>query len=222
MSDIRLTANLPVPSPQSPTSDEALIGLWLHRRRPNTQRAYAADATRLTVFAQKPLPMLTLADVQAFADSLGHLAPASQARTLSAVKSLLSFGHRLGYLPVNVGAALRLPKGKDTLAERIVAEEDIQRMLALEPSARNRALLRLLYGGGLRVSEACALRWRDLQPRGEAGQVNVYGKGGTTRVVLLSVATWREVAALRGDSWLLPTLLPSPKKRQNKTPGGDV
>ena len=63
---------------------------------------------------------------------------------------------------------------------------------------RNRALLRLLYAGGLRVSEACALRWRDLQTRDDAGQVTVYGKGGTTRVVLLSEATWRVLLARPG------------------------
>jgi len=36
----------------------------------------------------------------------------------------------------------------------------------------------------LRVSELAALRWRDLQPRDDAGQVTIFGKGGKTRVVL--------------------------------------
>jgi integrase/recombinase XerD len=129
--------------------------------------------------------------VQAFADSLSHIAQASQARTLSAVKSLLSFGRRIGYLPINVGAALQLSKGKNTLAERIVAEKDVQRMLALEPNRRNRALLRLLYGGGLGVSEACVLRWC-LQPRAEAGQCVWQGRRHAGRT-----AECRDVA--RGD-----------------------
>ena len=87
---------------------------------------------------------------------------------------------------------------KDALAERILDREAVLRLLDREPDARNRALLRLLYAGGLRVSEACALRWRDLQPRDDAGQVTVYGKGGKTRVVLLSPATWRVLLALPG------------------------
>jgi len=41
-----------------------------------------------------------------------HLSPNSQARTLAAAKSLLAFGHRVGYLPLNVGAAIRLPAKK--------------------------------------------------------------------------------------------------------------
>ena len=101
------------------------------------------------------------------------------------MKSLLSFGHRCGYLMVNVGAAVRLPKVKSTLAERILEEGAVQQMLALERNDRDRALLRLLYLGGLRISEVCQLRARDLQPRDDTGQVTVFGKGGKSRAVLL-------------------------------------
>jgi integrase/recombinase XerD len=79
------------------------------------------------------------------------------------VKSLLAFGHRLGYLPFDVGGAGRLPRLRGALAERTLSEADVHRLLALEPNARNRALLRLAYAGGLRVPELVALRWRDLQ-----------------------------------------------------------
>jgi integrase/recombinase XerD len=70
----------------------------------------------------------------------------------------------------------------------------------VETDPHDHTLLRLLYVAGLRVSEACALRWRDLAPRdaGAAGQVTVFGRGGKTRVVLLPPGVWREVSALRG------------------------
>jgi integrase/recombinase XerD len=61
--------------------------------------------------------MITLGDLQTFADSLIGK-PSSRSRTLAAVKSLLAFGQRTGYLALNVGAALKLPP-KNTLAERI-------------------------------------------------------------------------------------------------------
>jgi integrase/recombinase XerD len=67
---------------------------------------------------------------------VGHeaaLAPASQARALAAVKSLLAFGHRLGYLPFDVGGAVRLPRLRSALAERILSEADVHRLLALGP-----------------------------------------------------------------------------------------
>lgn len=185
--------------PQAPT-DGRLIELWIHGRSPHSQRAYTADARRFLAHVGRPLAAITLADLQEFADSLGELAPSSQARVLSAVKSLLTFGHKTGYLAVNVGAALRLPKRKDRLAERILSEAAVQKMLAKEDNPRNHALLRLLYGAGVRASEICSLRWRDCQARQQSGQVTVFGKGGKTRHVLLSAETWAEVLALRGSA----------------------
>jgi integrase/recombinase XerD len=143
-----------------------------------TRRAYGSDASAFLAFTGKPLRFVTIGDVQAFGASLAHLATATSARRLSAVKSLLAFGHRIGYLPFDVGAPVILLAVKNTLAERILAETDVHRMLALEPNERNRILLNLLYAAGLRISEVCELAWRDVQPREQGGQITVFGKGG--------------------------------------------
>lgn len=178
-------------------TDAQAVAMWLHGRSRHTQRAYASDVQRFAAFAARPLRQVTLQDVQAFADSLAGLADNSRARTLAAVKSLLTFAHELGYLPFNVATPVKLPKAKDALAERILDETDVHRMIALEPRRRNQVLLRLLYAAGLRVSELCDLKVRDLQPREQGGQVTVYGKGGKTRVVLLPAGVWTAVSALR-------------------------
>lgn len=181
-------------------ADAQLIQLWMHGRSRHTRRYYQADAQRFLVFVDKPLAQVTLADVQGFADALeiSGLAPSSCGRTISSVKSLLAFGNRVGMVPVNVGALLKAPAAKNTLAERILSEVEVQQLIVLEPNFRNRVMLKLLYAAGLRVSELCGLRWRDLQARNEAeGQINVYGKGGKTRVVLLPITIWRELANLR-------------------------
>jgi integrase/recombinase XerD len=177
--------------------DAPLVALWLHGRPARTQRVYHGDVQRFRAHVDQPLAAVTLADLQAFADSLQTLAPTTQARILSAVKSLLAFGQRLGLLPVNVGAALRLPRLTGKLAARILPEPDVQRLLALEPQPRNRVLLRLLYAAGLRVSEACALTWGDVAPRDAAGQLTVVGKGAKVRTILLSAETWVALQALR-------------------------
>jgi integrase/recombinase XerD len=131
-------------------SDAQLLELWLFGRSPHTQRAYRREASRFLAhpaLAGKPLRQVTLGDVQAFASALAEpaapLGLPSQARALAAVKSLLAFGHRLGYLPFDVGGALRLPRLKNALAERILSEADVHRLLALESDPRNRTLLRL-------------------------------------------------------------------------------
>ena len=97
---------------------------------------------------------------------------------------------------------LIIPMVKNTLAERIIPEEEALRMIELETDPRDIAILRLLYGGGLRVSEVAQLRWRDLSPRKvkgqQAGQVTVFGKGGKTRAILVSPTTWEAIQALAG------------------------
>jgi len=182
--------------------DEAIVlASWLHGRSPHSTRAYQANITRFLAHVGKPLAAVTLGDLQGYADSLvdAGLAPASRARMLAAVKSLLSFAHTTGYLPFNPGRGLRLPGVRGRLAERIPTEEDVLTLLAHEPNRRNHAFIRLLYTAGLRLSEACALRWRDLQPRGEGGQVAVWGKGEKERAVLLTAGTWRELMGLRSS-----------------------
>lgn len=202
-----------VATEQAHVTDDQLLALWLHGRPKHTRRAYLRDARQFRAFVAKPLQAVTLGDVQAFADTLTSRAPASQARVLSAVKSLLSFGHRLGYLPYDVGRPVRLPTIKFTLAERILAEPELQRLLALETQPRNHVLLKLLYAAGLRVSETCALAWRDLQLRDEGGQITVYGNGGKTRAILLPFGIWRDLIDLRGDANADAPVFPSRKQQ---------
>ena len=178
-------------------ADDHLIELWLHELSPHTQRAYRADVERFRSRAGKPLRSVTLTDLQEFANSMTGAAAGSRYRTLSAVKSLLAFGHRLGCLPFDVGRALRLPSVRNRLNERILSEADLHRILTLEPNPRNRAILTLLYASGIRVSELCTLAWRDLQPNGDGGQITVFGKGSITRSIQLPASVWQLVTGLQ-------------------------
>lgn len=87
-------------------TDSQVLALWLHGRSKHTQRAYSAKAERFLAFTTKPLARVSLGDVQAFADSLIGLAQSSKAQTLAAIKSLLAFAHKIGYIPFNVGATI--------------------------------------------------------------------------------------------------------------------
>jgi len=187
---------------QKDVDDRVLIALWLHGRPATTTRAYTREIARFFVSTGVPLRETTLGDVQAFADELVilELSPASQGRALATVKSLIAFAHRLGYVPFDVGRPVKIPSSRDRLAERILSEAAVQRMFALESDARNLVLLRLLYAGGLRVSELATLTWRDVQERDEGGQVTVHGKGSKTRAVVLPASVWRDLVALRGSA----------------------
>src|SRR5258707_15333818 len=92
--------------------DAAFLALWLYGKSEKTQRAYTVDMLRFYREVGKPLQQVTLADLQAYADSLvtQGLKTTSQARALATVKSALSFGVKSGYLTVNVGLLVKLPK----------------------------------------------------------------------------------------------------------------
>src|SRR5437762_4749436 len=66
-----------VPALPQAHSDAHLLEIWLHGRSVHTQRAYSADIVRFRRGTGKPLPSVTLADLQDFADSLGVLAGAA-------------------------------------------------------------------------------------------------------------------------------------------------
>jgi len=187
---------------QQADSDQHLIDLWLHGRSRHTQRAYRKDAGRFLEAINKPLHRITLGDIQEYAVQLAGsgLEPSSVYRTMSAVKSLFAFGYRLGYLPYDVARPLRLPALRDALAERILEETDVLRMIALEGMPRNKAILLTLYAGGFRVAELCSLKWSDLQNRDQAGQITVFGKGGKTRTVLMPLSVWNALQSLRKDA----------------------
>ena len=139
-------------------------------------------------------PRLRRLNVQDFLDSLEGYSDNSQKRMLASVKSLLAFGHKIGWLPFNVGPAVESPKPEDRLAERILTRMEVHSMIANEPNIRNMTILHFIYASGARESEICELQWRNLQDRenGE-GQVSFFGKGRKTRAVPLSRDTWRTV-----------------------------
>jgi integrase/recombinase XerD len=138
-------------------NDHQVLAMWLHGRPVTTHRAYAHEVQGLLAVIGKPLAQITLGDLQGYFSGLESLAPASRARAINAVKSLFKFAQRIGYLQFNPAAAILSPKIKNTLAERILSESDVHRLLTLEPHPRNRILLRLMYAAGLRVSEICGL-----------------------------------------------------------------
>ncbi|WP_370538836.1 tyrosine-type recombinase/integrase [Synechococcus elongatus] len=170
-----------VPSSSADTWEPALA-LWVHGRSPHTQRYYLQEARVFRHWVQKPLPQVTLADLQIYLDRLDQLPrgdravllrhspeclqASSRRRTVAVLKSLFSFlSKRLGVVPVNVAAAIHAPKVKDTLAERILPESIIQSLIAAAGNDRDRLILQVLYGAGVRVSELCSLRWQDLKAR---------------------------------------------------------
>ena len=173
--------------------DSQIIGMWLHGRPQSTKTVYEPVIREFLSFVGKPLPSVTLHDLQNFQSSLFALATSTQCKKLSTIKSLLTYAHKTGYLVVNVGVAVQMPRIKNTLAERILSEDDVQKMIRSEQNCRNKLVLRLLYMGGLRREELCTLRVRDMRKHGKGGKLTVFGKGGKTRIIPLPASIWNDL-----------------------------
>lgn len=184
--------------------DAVLIEMWLHNRPSGTQKNYRRDVRSLLDFVGKSLQEVALEDLQAYASHLNarQLKDATKRSKLNAIKSLFTFGTRLNYFSFNLAAALRIPKRNSILAGRVVKQLEIFKLIDRGTSSlRDRALLKLLYGCGLRVSEGLQLNWDDFTERdsGEV-QVQVLGKGQKLRVVLVPLQVWMELEALKGNA----------------------
>ncbi|MDQ6976848.1 MAG: tyrosine-type recombinase/integrase [Ghiorsea sp.] len=135
---------------------------------------------------------------------LGHsqgLAPATLARRLSAVKSIFVFALRHKHCPENPAAGIRAPKLGKRLPKTI-PQHQTQALLETTNrkfDSRELALLALLYGCGLRVSEVVGVNMNHLSLnfRQGIGEVRVLGKGNKERIVPLP-----EVAVALIEGWL--------------------
>ncbi len=135
------------------------------------------------------------------------LSKRTMARTVSSLRRYFGFLHRRGVISADPTIRLLAPAGEGRLP-RVLQPAELEAILdnppaRVEPNpaadARDQAILELLYGSGLRVSEVCGLDTSqiDLSRR----SVRVWGKGGKERMVPISQATvaavtvWMDVRA---------------------------
>ncbi|MEQ8696990.1 MAG: tyrosine recombinase XerC [Bauldia litoralis] len=166
----------------------------------NTVEAYARDVDQflrfLTGHLGEPPKLADLADmrvvdIRAFlaARRNGGAGSRTVARGIAGVRSLIRFLERDGTATGAPFRAVRPPAQKRSLPRPLPPEAasmvvSLDQALDEEPwiAARNTAIFALLYGGGLRISEALALR-RSEAPRNAHDALRVTGKGGKQRIV---------------------------------------
>ena len=158
---------------------------------PLTLEAYLRDVERFATYAAvRGATGPTDVDARALREFVYHLkdlglAPASIRRNVSAVRGYFRFLLAEGLVVRDPSERLETPKRWRTLPE-VLTVADVERLLTAptldEPLAfRDRALLELAYGAGLRVSEWITLGVRDLLL--EDSLVRVFGKGSKERLV---------------------------------------
>lgn len=196
----------------------------------HTTSAYLCDLTQFADFwhqhTQTPLVDSALskiqpADLRAF---LGHQRRAGRSkatlqRRIASVRSWFRFLERSEVILNNPAALIASPKLGIRLP-RAPSEEETARILNAPPppdptngrhrpiwaNARDHAILELLYGSGLRVSEACGLNRMDLEL--ENREARIMGKGGKERIALLTQPT---VMAIKTYLILRDQEIPNPR-----------
>jgi integrase/recombinase XerC len=154
----------------------------------NTLSAYRRDLVRFASSTDAPPDRISRADVNTFIARLHSegLAPRSIHRALSSVRSFFAFLEARGQTRRNPAAAARAPKAKNRLPGTLDADQ-AARLFEFDARTpllkRDKAMLELFYGSGLRLSELVGVNREDLDL--DAGFVTVLGKGRKTRQVPL-------------------------------------
>jgi integrase/recombinase XerC len=173
------------------------------RLSPKTGEAYARDLRQFLVFlgahwgasvSLKRFAGLEASDVRAFmaARRIQQIGGRSLMRALAGLRSFARFLEREGKGKVGALSAIRAPKVGKSLPKPIavgaakeLTDADLRAGENREPWiwARDAAVMALLYGSGLRISEALGLKKRDVPLPGSGDVLTVIGKGNKTRMV---------------------------------------
>jgi integrase/recombinase XerD len=166
---------------------EGFLALLATRRAPKTVEAYRRDLAALAAWFDRPIGRISTEQLEHYVAELraAGLSPATIARRISAIRSFFRHQALLGARTDNPAAELDLPRRRRTLPRTLSpaeAERLVEAANGTDPRAlRDRALVELLYGAGLRVSEAVGLHKSGVDLDGRL--VRCVGKGSKERIV---------------------------------------
>lgn len=167
---------------------------------PNSIEAYMTDLSKLTGFLSNEnmkAEDLRLDDLQQFIAQLYDLGinARSVARIISGIKSFYGFLLLDGYIQTDPTELLENPKIGFKLPT-VLSVEEIERLISVidlstKEGQRNRAIIEVLYGCGLRISELTSLKFSNLYFN--EGFIKVEGKGNKQRLVPISQMAIKEI-----------------------------
>ena len=166
---------------------EGFLALLATRRAPRTVEAYRRDLAAAAAQLGRPLAVARAEDLERYVGTLraDGLSSATIARRVAAVRAFYRHEMLLGARSDNPAAELELPRRTRRLPRTLSpaeAERLVEAAAGTTPRAlRDAALVELLYGAGLRVSEAVGLVKGAVEL--DARFVRCVGKGGKERVV---------------------------------------
>ena len=165
----------------------------------NTLSAYVSDLKKLISFCEnKDLTTLTKTTILEFINNLNTLglSPRSSARIISSIKTFYKHQILNETMDSNPMQSIKTPKLSKKLPDVLSYDEILKMMELIDytklAGERDKTIVMLLYGGGLRVSELVSLKVNDLFV--DEGFVKVKGKGSKERLVPIGIKTINQVS----------------------------
>ena len=180
-----MTSPTPAPDPEV----EGFLALLAARRAPRTVEAYRRDLTQLARWLGRPVGAAEPETLERWIaeQRADGVAATTVARRVAALRSFYRHQLLLGARDDNPAAALELPRRARKLPRTLSAAEAerlVEAATGTTPrTMRDRALVELMYGAGLRVSETLSLRRGAVDLDGRL--VRAFGKGSKERIVPL-------------------------------------
>lgn len=174
-----------------------------------TRRVYAWALRRaFAVMGAPSIDDVTPYDLALYRESvmLWDVAPATRRQQIAALRSFLRWTRAFGLHEISsdvVDVVLRVPSAKTAVPYSILSEPEIEALIRAAHEPRDRAMVLVMLGAGLRVSEVSALNAADLVTGDPPYLVVRQGKGGHSRAVPIRpevvTALWPLIAGRRGD-----------------------
>lgn len=197
----------------NPTDVNFWISEWFkgkHRKSQHTQEAYRRDVEQFLARCGKPFDQIAVTDIQDYQSRLSdNCADRTAARKIASLRSFYRFLNAHEVTNLNLERIESMTIDHEVNYDQLLTEKEIKALVDVATDETHRILVRVLYVTAARISEALALRWRDLTPLDDGCEVHILGKGRKRRNIFVPAPLWNDLQKMRGEAQESDNLFPS-------------
>jgi integrase/recombinase XerD len=168
------------------TSEAQVYSLWLHDKSETTQSSYKTGIKQFRKFTGKGWRETTIDDLNKYQKYLAahYQSLHTRKNKIQIIKSLLTYAQKIGYLTIDIRQPIKTQPPPDSHNQKILRKE-IDRLISTG-TPRNKAIIGLLFDGGLKVSELVNLKWSDIHQVGDRFIMTIVATGNKQRSLLVT------------------------------------
>lgn len=184
-------------------TDQELVVSWLHSKPSKlTRHRYLKNYEQFIKFTDVSIGEAKVEQIQDFLRMLemkGYK-PATICQKLSSIKFLFTYAVTVGYISISPCVVVKSPVVHNQISTKLLTLDDVKLLVAGAKNERDRLMIKLLFGLGLRVSELVKIRWDDFYVLGSGEvKVRIIGKGNKLRELLVPYSLYEELLGIREE-----------------------